>query len=92
MILLLIKKQYKVIWGEKPVTRINRYYVAKNAPYLFKVKSGGNLENMLRSSGVQIVNDLTKMKEFPKDINYNYYIAEVRKIISKFENKVLSLW
>lgn len=87
-----VGKQYRVIWGEKAVTRINRYYVAKSAPYLFKIKSNGNLENMLKSSGVQIVNDLSKIKEFPKDINYSYYLAEIRKIISKFENKVLSLW
>lgn len=87
-----VGKQFKVIWGEKPVTRINRYYVAKNAPYLFKVKNEGNLENMLKSSGVRIVNNLNELKEFPKDINYSYYLAEIRKIISKFENKVLSLW
>lgn len=87
-----VGKQYRVIWGEKAVTRINRYYVAKNAPYLFKVKGSGNLENMLKSSGVQIVNNLSNIKEFPKDINYSYYLSEIRKIISKFENKVLSLW
>lgn len=87
-----VDKKFKVIYEDKVITRINRYYVAKNAPYLFKQKSGGNLENLLKASGVRIVNDLTKIKEFPKDINYNYYLAEIRKIISKFENKVLSLW
>lgn len=87
-----VDKKYKVIYEGKAISRINRYYIAKSAPYLFKQKSGGNLENLLKASGVRIVNDLTKIKEFPKDINYSYYLAEIRKIISKFENKVLSLW
>lgn len=87
-----VDKKFKVIYENKVITRINRYYVAKAAPYLFKQKPGGGLENLLKASGVRIVNDLTKIKEFPKDVNYAYYLAEIRKIISKFENKVLSLW
>lgn len=87
-----VDKKFKVIYENKQITRINRYYVAKQAPYLYKQKSGGNLESLLKASGVRIVNDLTKIKEFPKDVNYSYYLGEIRKIISKFENKVLSLW
>ena len=87
-----VDKKFKVIYKEKVINRINRYYVATNAPYLFKQKDGGGLENLLKSSGVRIVNNLDEIKDFPKDINYNYYLSEIQKIIDKFENKVLSLW
>ena len=50
-------------------------------------------ENMLKASGVKLANDLVGLKiGFPKDINYIYYIGEAKKIVSKLENRQLSLF
>lgn len=43
-----------------------------------------NYSNMLKASGVTIVNDLDEITEFPNNINYGYYISECRKILSPF--------
>lgn len=60
----------------------------------FIVKKGTRTDysNMLKASGVTIVNNLNDIKEFPKNINYTYYISECNKIISAFENIQLSLF
>ena len=47
---------------------------------------------MLKGQGVIIVNNLDDIKDFPKDINYNYYIKEAKKIINKFECVQLTLF
>ena len=47
---------------------------------------------MLCASGVTIVNDLNQIKEFPNNINYNYYIQEAYKIIYGFKLKQLTLF
>ena len=36
--------------------------------------------NMLTASGVTLCNDITAIKEFPKNINYKYHIKEAHKI------------
>lgn len=43
-----------------------------------------NYSNMLKASGVTIVNNLDEITEFPNNINYGYYISECRKILSPF--------
>lgn len=96
-----VSKDFEVEYNNQLITRINRYYVSTNKPYLYKCKlvsdANGNYHregyiNMLKSSGVCICNNLEEIKEFPKDINYRYYITEAMKIINKFENKQLSLF
>ena len=37
-----VDKKFKVIHGDKPVQRINRFYESTNGPYLFKVKKNEN--------------------------------------------------
>ena len=51
-----------------------------------------NHVNMLSESAVTIVNDLTKITEFPNNINYDYYLKECNKIIKEFAYKQLSLF
>ena len=54
---------------------------------------------MLKSSGVIICNNFDDFKEFPNNINYNYYETEARKIIyqlktvqtSLFDNKLFNV-
>ena len=41
--------------------------------------------NMLTASGVTLCNDITAIKEFPRNINYKYYIKEANKILAKLK-------
>lgn len=92
-----VSRDYKVEYDGKLISRINRYYASTNGYYLFKCKvdSDGkrsDYNHMLKASGVTIVNNLQELKEFPTNINYNYYIGEATKIITQFENQQLSLF
>lgn len=92
-----VSKDFQVEYNKQLITRINRYYISTNGYYLFKCKvdESGNRYgyiNMLCDSGVTICNNLEDFKEFPKNINYNYYIKEANKIISKLEQQQLSLF
>lgn len=92
-----VGKEFSVEYNKKLITRINRYYVSINAPYLFKCKidengKRTNYVNLLTSSGVKIVNNFNEIKQFPTDINYRYYIKEAKKIIALLEQKQLSLF
>ena len=95
-----VSKDFNVEYNNELITRINRYYVSTNGCYLYKCKlekvddryiRTGYI-NMLKDSGVTLCNNLDEFKEFPKNINYQYYIKEAIKIINKFENKQLSLF
>ena len=37
-----VDKKFKVVHGDKPVQRINRFYASTNGPYLYKVKKNEN--------------------------------------------------
>lgn len=92
-----VSRDYKVEYNEKLISRINRYYASTNGHYLFKCKVDNegrrtDYNHMLKASGVTIVNNLQELKEFPTNINYNYYIGEATKIITQFENRQLSLF
>jgi hypothetical protein len=89
-------KKFSVEYNDKLISRINRYYVSTNGPYLYKceVVDGKRVgyTNMLKASGVTIVNNLDEVKEFPKNINYRYYIAECNKILYPFIHQQTSLF
>ncbi|MCI6614975.1 MAG: hypothetical protein MSC51_03975 [Mollicutes bacterium] len=92
-----VSKDFQVEYNKQLITRINRYYISTNGYYLFKCKvdKSGNRYgyiNMLCDSGVTICNNLEEFEEFPTNINYNYYIKEANKIISKLEQQQLSLF
>ena len=91
-----VGKDFSVEYNNQIISRINRYYVSTNSPYLFKCEIINNKRtgyiNMLCASGVTIVNDLNQIKEFPNNINYNYYIQEAYKIIYGFKLKQLTLF
>lgn len=92
-----VRKDYRVEYNGELIPRINRYYASTNGYFLFRCKvdpTGKRTDytNLLKSSGVTIVNDLNQIKEFPNNINYNYYIGEANKIITQFENKQLNLF
>lgn len=87
-----VDKKFKVIHGNKPVQRINRFYASTNGAYLFKQKEFENPENMLTKSGVTILNKFDDLKIEDRNINYRYYISEANKIIADFTNQQLELF
>lgn len=84
-----VDKKFSVQYMNKFITHINRYYVSTNGGYLYKCEVKGNkivkFANMLTASGVTLCNDITAIKEFPKNINYKYYIKEANKILAKLK-------
>lgn len=90
-----VDKKFKVVHGEKPVQRINRFYASENGCYLFKVDETGPKKkyiNLLTKSGVTILNKFDNIPIDERRINYRYYISEARKIIAEFETRQLDLF
>lgn len=69
-----------------PQQRLNRYYVSKNTPYLYKQKEGKE-QHMLKGYGVQLYNNHEdkSMKEY--NINYDFYIAKTMDVINELQRK-----
>lgn len=84
-----VDKKFAVQYMNKFITHINRYYVSTNGGYIYKCEVEDNkivkFANMLTASGVTLCNDITAIKEFPKNINYKYYIKEANKILAKLK-------
>lgn len=87
-----VDKKFKVIHGDKPVQRINRFYASTNDYYLFKVAPDGKVNNLLTKSGVTILNKLDSLETSGKNINYQYYISEANKIIENLRCVQLDLF
>ena len=87
-----VDKKFKVLHGNKPVQRINRFYASTNDYFLFKVDDTGKVENMLTKSGVTILNEMNDIPIENRHINYQYYIGEANKIISEFVCQQLELF
>ena len=89
-----VDKKFKVIHGEKPVQRINRFYASTNGSYLYKDNPDDNRDrtNMLTKSGVTILNKFDDLPIEDRKINYRYYISEAKKVIADFTEQELSLF
>lgn len=90
-----VGKQFYVEYKNQRLQHINRFYASTNGAYICKVKNtskGLSYEKLIATSGVTVVNDLSKIKGLPNNINYLYYIKEIRKIIDAFEVIQLSLF
>ena len=89
-----VDKKFKVVHGEKPIQRINRFYASVDGPYLYKVDPNGDRErtNMLTKSGVTILNKFDERPIEDRKINYRYYISEAKKVIADFTEQQLSLF
>ena len=92
-----VSKDFSIEYNGELITRINRYYISNNGYSLFKCKvdNEGNRSNyisLLSNYRVTIVNNLDMIKEFPKDINYQYYFIEASKIVQRFQTKQLTLF
>lgn len=87
-----VDKKFKVIHGDKPVQRINRFYASTNDYSLFKIDETGKVANMLTKSGVTILNNMNNIPIEDRHLNYQYYISEANKIISEFIYQQLELF
>ena len=87
-----VDKKFKVLHGDKPVQRINRFYASTNDYSLFKVDDTGKVANMLTKSGVTILNEMNDIPIENRHINYQYYIGEANKIRSEFVCQQLELF
>jgi hypothetical protein len=89
-----VDKKFKVIHGDKPVQRINRFYASTNGEYLYKIDPIGDRDrtNMLTKSGVTILNKFDDLPIEDRKINYRYYISEAKKVIADFTEQQLSLF
>lgn len=96
------KKDYDVIWNEQKIQNLNRYYFAKNSPFLFKkrktsslkYKGKSNLEHINSGWGVQIYNEhiIKPFEEY--NVNFKYYVSKCNEIINDLQKdkRQLSLW
>lgn len=90
-----VNKKFKVSYNNEFIQRINRYYASTNGYYLYKVETkaeDGKYINMLSKSGVTILNKLSDTETKGKNINYQFYINEAKKIINELAYKQLSLF
>ena len=87
-----VDKKFKVLHGDVPIQRINRFYASTNDYSLFKVDPTGKVANMLTKSGVTILNKMNDIPIEGRHLNYQYYIGEANKIISEFIYQQLELF
>ena len=87
-----VDKKFKVIHGNKPIQRINRFYASTDGAYLFKGTTLQELSNMLTKSGVTILNKFDDRTMKDRKVNYRYYIGEANKIITDFVCQQLELF
>ena len=89
-----VDKKFKVVHGDKPIQRINRFYASTNGQYLYKDNPEDNRDrtNMLTKSGVTILNKFDELPIEDRKVNYRYYISEANKIIADFTEQQLELF
>lgn len=90
-----VDKKFKVEYDNHYIQRINRYYASTNGYWLYKVKEtedGLSYENMLKKSGVTILNKIDDTSTLDKNINYAYYLSEARKIVNELQCRQLDLF
>lgn len=90
-----VDKKFKVEYNDKYIQRINRWYASTNGYYLYTVdesKTPAKYSNLLKKSGVTILNKLDDEPIEKRKINYPYYISEARKIVNQLECRQLDLF
>lgn len=90
-----VDKKFKVEYDDKYIQRINRWYASTNGCYLYTVdesKTPIKYSNLLKKSGVTILNYIDNISTKNRKINYPYYISEARKIIDQLVCRQLDLF
>ncbi len=93
-----VDRSYTVEWNDIKQQRLNRYYVSKG-PYMYKCrwvekedKKNKDIkynvytkDHMLKGNGVTIYNNHKEASLDTYGIDYTFYIAQTKKIISELE-------
>lgn len=100
-----VGKQFDVIWNEKRIQHINRFYVSKQAPFLYKSKktvkvdkktgiesNSSSREGLIAGRGIQIFNRFEDKPMPEYKIDYSYYINRARDIVRALEPEQLTLF
>ena len=91
-----VAKKFDVLYGGKKVQHINRYYMSTDGKELVKKDpldtSGRKPTALCAGSVVTIYNTFDDKPIEERNINYQYYLTEIYKIINVLEIKQLSLW
>lgn len=93
-----VDKSYTVEWNGKKQQRLNRYYASTKGAYLYKCRWVERLDkktkltsnvytksHMLGDAGVMIYNQHIDKDIKDYNIDYNFYLQKVNKIISEIE-------
>lgn len=75
--------------GDKPLGRVCRWYVStKSKDCITSINStNGNAYSPQYANNVVLVDDLTKFKEIPSDLDYNFYINEAYSLYKDLTGK-----
>lgn len=88
-----VDRKFKVLYGDEPVVRMNRYYASEGGRCLYKKnKETGQVYNLLATTGVKILNKFDKEPIENRKINYRYYSSQARKIIENLVCRQLELF
>ena len=91
-----VDKKFKVEYGGRPVTHINRFYMSTDGKPLIRYSVTDGIKTrptlLCADSPVTILNDFDDLSTKGKNVNYNYYRKEIYKIIYQMEPKQLGLW
>jgi len=100
-----VGKQYDVLWNGEKIQHINRFYVSRQAPYLYKSKettkidkkkgtttTSRSMEGIIAGRGIQIFNKYENKPMLDYKIDYNYYIGRCRDIILAIEPEQMTLF
>jgi len=87
-----IAKNYDVIYENRKIQNLNRYYFSKSRPYLFKVKKEkSTYEHVNVGEGVELFNKYEEKSWKDYGINYSHYISKARKIINEVQTEQIQL-
>ena len=73
-----VDRKFKVVHGDKPVQRINRFYASTNGPYLYKVKKNENPGHYIGQWGVEY--------DVPEESWFNMLTKSGVTILNKFDD------
>lgn len=86
-----VDKEYHVWWNGVEQQRLNRYFVTRGGAYLYKSKDNQRMEHMMKGNTVQLFNDYYDVDFERYNVNYSYYIAEIKKVLNELQPSQLSL-
>ena len=92
-----VDKKFHVMYENKEVSRINRFYMSKYGSQLIKYEmdyTGKKLRptTLCSSSPVTLLNKFNNLSVKDKHINYLYYKNEIYKIVDALESQQLNLF